>query len=507
MHVNKDLKKLHDLDNADPEKLTATERARLKKLKKLKKKKQAIEAAKAVKDVEEFHSTLQYPDDDEDADEGLDDEVERPRNVFGDDDAEDAEDDVPKSNVLHKKKKHKKVKHSNKKALTGADDEVDGSEHVRSNRTSSKMAASSTIGRSTQVSILAATNSKHKEADAFTGIPQANNVNGLLPPLSVPASVIKMLAQLTPKKPTVSVSSASTPISTGTTLAAESTQVLYQPTQSGGHASSAFATSTGAAKASATQTNATASTSSAASNIQGSGQSLGERMAAASFANLPPDERVAKLAASGLSNEQISLRTGLSLQQVMNARKKVATKSLIGDPRKLFADRLADFDEAFVEARRMYHDDPGSEIYYKAMNDFAKTMRELVKDYTDLEDPQEIALGVVSTSLRPFVLKVLKAVVDNMNAALKTVAPYLRDQERVLLADNIRVGMKTLQDNVNVEYNKAVSGLEQLYGVDLTAVKASSSKPPEIEGASTATNTTDTDNESKLDQQEQEVTK
>ena len=506
MHVNKDLKKLHDLGNADPEKLTATERARLKKRKKLKKKKQVIEAAEAVKDAEEFHSTLQYPDDDE-ADEGLDDEVERPRNVF-DDDAEDAEDDGPKSKVLHKKKKHKKAKHSNKEALTGADDEVDGSEHVRSNRTSSKMAASSTIDRSTQVSILAATNSKHKEADAFTGIPQANNVNGLLPPLSVPASVIKMLAQLTPKKPTVSVSSASTPISTGTTLpASASTQAPYQPTQSGGHASSAFATSTGAAKASATQTNATASTSSAASNIQGSGQSLGERMAAASFANLPPDERVAKLAASGLSNEQISLRTGLSLQQVMNARKKVATKSLIGDPRKLFADRLADFDEAFVEARRMYHDDPGSEIYYKAMNDFAKTMRELVKDYTDLEDPQEIALGVVSTSLRPFVLKVLKAVVDNMNAALKTVAPYLRDQERVLLADNIRVGMKTLQDNVNVEYNKAVTGLEQLYGVDLTAVKASSSKPPEIEGASTATNTTDTGNESKLDQQEQEVTK
>lgn len=506
MHVNKDLKKLHDLDNADPEKLTATERARLKKFKKLKKKKQAIEAAKAVKDVEEFHSTLQYPDDDEDADEGLDDEVERPRNVFGDDDAEDAEDDEPKSKVPHKKKKHKKTKHSNKEALTGADDEVDGSEHVRSNRTSSKMAASSTIGRSTQVSILAATNSKHKEADAFTGIPQANNVNGLLPPLSVPASVIKMLAQLTPKKPTVSVStvSASMPVAATPLPAAASTQVPYQPTQSGGHASSAFATSTGVAKASATQTNATASTPSASSNIQGSGQSLGERMAAASFANLPPDERVAKLAASGLSNEQISLRTGLSLQQVMNARKKVATKSLIGDPRKLFADRLADFDEAFVEARRMYHDDPGSEIYYKAMNDFAKTMRELVKDYTDLEDPQEIALGVVSTSLRPFVLKVLKAVVDNMNAALKTVAPYLRDQERVLLADNIRVGMKTLQDNVNVEYNKAVSGLEQLYGVDLTAVKASSSKPPEIEGASTATNTTDIGNESNL---EQEVTK
>ena len=160
MHVNKDLKKLHDLGNADPEKLTATERARLKKLKKLKKKKQAIEAAKAVKDVEEFHSTLQYPDDDEDADEGLDDEVERPRNVFGDDN-EDAEDDEPKSKVPHKNKKHKKDKHSNKKAPTGADDEVDGSEHVRSNRTSSKMAASSTIGRSTQVSILAATNSKH----------------------------------------------------------------------------------------------------------------------------------------------------------------------------------------------------------------------------------------------------------------------------------------------------------------------------------------------------------
>lgn len=489
-------KHLHDLGNADPEKLTATERAKLKKLKKLKKKKHVTDT-----DTEEFHSTLQYPDDDDD-ESGLDDDVERPRNVFSDDDDEtvsddDADSDEDSEPCTHKVKKHKKHSkkhgHSNKEALTGTDNEVDGSEHVRSNRTSSKLAASSTVAGSTQASIRATT-SNHKTADAFNRIPQSQNINGLLPPLSVPASVIKMLAQLTPKtKPTLAAASAASTVS-----------VQFQPTKSGGQVSSAFATPSTPIKPvqqAVTMTGIDNSNGNS-TGVSASVQSLGERMAAASFANLPPDERVAKLAASGLSNEQISLRTGLSLQQVMNARKKVATKSLIGDPRKLFADRLADFDEAFVEARRMYHDDPGSEIYYKAMNDFAKTMRELVKDYTDLEDPQEIALGVVNTSLRPFVLRVLKAVVDNMNAALKTVAPYLREQERVLLADNIRVGMKTLQDSVNVEYNKAVSGLEQLYAVDLTDVKASSSKPPEIEGSSTATKTTDVGNESKLEQKE-----
>ena len=464
----------HDLDNADPEKLTATERAKIKKLKKEKKKKKKHAAAVDV----EFHSTLQYPADDED-DIGLDDEVERPRNVFGDDDDDDDVDDVDDVDDDS----------DLEGALTGADDEVTGAQLARSIRTGSKATSSTQVG-SAKANIPATTSNTTKADVSGNRIPQIkSNVNGLLPPLSVPASVTNMLTQLTPKR-------------------CQLVQQSTQQNQSGGTHSTAFAASLPSipaanANTQPVQTASSANVASTASvqqsgNTSKIGQSLGERMAAASFADLPPDERVAKLAASGLSNEQISLRTGLSLQQVMNTRKTVATKTLIGDPRKLFADRLADFDEAFVEARRNYHDDPGSEIYYRAMNDFAKTMRDLVKDYTDLEDPQEVALGIVNSSLRPFVLKVLKSVVDNMNAALRTVAPYLREQERVLLADNVRVGMKTLQDSVNVEYNKAVTGLEQLYGVDLTDVKAASSKPPEIEGSSIATKSTDSGKEAKL---------
>jgi hypothetical protein len=203
-------------------------------------------------------------------------------------------------------------------------------------------------------------------------------------------------------------------------------------------------------------------------------------MAAKSYANLPPEERVAKLANDGLTNEQIAMRSGLSLKIVMDMRKKSVTKTLIGDPRKLFAERLGDFDHAFQVARTMYHDDPGSETNYRVMAEFAKTMRELVKDYNELEDPRDIAMAIANTALRPLMMKLLKTVVDNVNSALKSVAPYLKDQERTLLGDNLRVGMKSMQDSVNNDYNNAVAGLEQIFGVDLSEAKASNTKPPAV---------------------------
>jgi hypothetical protein len=210
------------------------------------------------------------------------------------------------------------------------------------------------------------------------------------------------------------------------------------------------------------------------------GGSVAAAMQARSYPNLPPEERVAKLAAEGLSNEQIAMRVGMSIRAVMDMRKKSATKSLIGDPRKLFAERLGDFDHDFQIIRRMFHDDPGSEIYYRAMVDFSKTMRELVKEYNDLEDPQETAMALARRCLQPFVEKVLKSVVDNVNSSLKAVAPYLRENERRLLADNLRLGMKTMQDVVNNDYNNAVEELAGLFGVDLTEVKVTNQKPPDV---------------------------
>lgn len=190
------------------------------------------------------------------------------------------------------------------------------------------------------------------------------------------------------------------------------------------------------------------------------------------YADLPLPERVEKLLGDGCTNEQIAMRLDISLKKVMELRKNVNTNKLIQSPREMFSRHLADFNDAFETARSIYFDDPTSEVSYKVMTDFAKTMRELVKDYNELEDPQEVARIVAHRCLRPLVLKVLKTVVDNSNVTLKTLLQFLSESEQTLLVDGIKNSLKLLQEQINVNYNEGISNLEKIYGVELDSLKA-----------------------------------
>ena len=189
------------------------------------------------------------------------------------------------------------------------------------------------------------------------------------------------------------------------------------------------------------------------------------------YADLPLEERVAKLLQDGCTNEQIAMRLDVSLSTVLKTRKTVSTKSLIKSPRDLFASRLTDFNEAFDTAKSNFYDDPTSEVNYKIMTEFAKTMRELVKDFNELEDPKELAQQIIMQALRPVIMKTLKSVVDSMNTTLKSTLPFLGVQEKVLLSDGIKNGVKSLQDAINADYNKSVGILEQIFNIDLTDMK------------------------------------
>jgi hypothetical protein len=189
------------------------------------------------------------------------------------------------------------------------------------------------------------------------------------------------------------------------------------------------------------------------------------------YPGLPFEDRVAKLAQDGCTNEQIAMRLDSSLKAVMEARKAVSKATLINSPRELFAARLTDFDEAFTTARNLYFDDPSSETNYRVMTEFAKTMRELVKDYNDLEDPLVIASVVVQKALRPLVLKMLTTIVEDLKSTSKAITPFLRDNEKVQFMDGINASVKSLQAHVNNDYNKSLEVLEQIYGVSLGNLK------------------------------------
>lgn len=189
------------------------------------------------------------------------------------------------------------------------------------------------------------------------------------------------------------------------------------------------------------------------------------------YPNLPVEERVKKLVEDGCTNEQIAMRLDMSLKAVMDARKKVRTRSLIQAPRELFSERLVDFNDAFDTAKKLFNDTPESEISYKIMCEFARTMRELIKDYNELEDPRELALVVINQGIQPLVESILKTVVDGFKATIKNVSPFLKEQERIMLNDSLTNGLRTLQDNVNGNYNNAVGVLERIFNVELEASK------------------------------------
>lgn len=199
------------------------------------------------------------------------------------------------------------------------------------------------------------------------------------------------------------------------------------------------------------------------------------------YPGLPAEERVAKLLADGCTNEQIAMRLDMSLKAVMDLRKQVRTKSLIQSPRDLFSSRLSDFNSAFDEALKLFNDTPDSEISYKILVEFMKTMRELVKDYNELEDPRELAQQITAQALRPLVQSILSVIVASMKATIKNVAPFLKEQERVMLTDSLTNGLRSLQDSVNGEYNNSVATLEKIFAVDLDTMKAHAKSKDKIE--------------------------
>ena len=476
------------LDNADPTKLTATEKAKLKK-KKLKAKKAKAARELEIEDEDESPAGLYFDTSESDEEIALDIPIHR---YLDSDDDEDEEKPKKKKKKLKDGKKKKKKKKSvardgiEDEEITGpdtAESEHDEDERV-STSTSPKALAQGSAPKSATFALLGKKASTNPSGSSYAIPRNANSI--VASSVSIPSSVTDMLArlgggsnykgyvhgadpleadtqELPTNPPAVPVPAAQLP----STHVSASASVTTTPSQAQTVPAGVQSPSTPAG------VSPTPAATPATSGIMAS-------MSAQNYTELPPEERVAKLAAEGLSNEQIALRTKLSLRTVMDLRKKSSAKSLIGDPRKLFAERLGDFDHAFQVARGLYHDDPASETNYRVMAEFAKTMRDLVKDYNDLDDPRETAMLIASRSLQPMVERILKSVVDKMQAALKAVAPYMREQERTLLADNIRVGMKTLQDAVNADYNNAVVGLEQTFGVDLTEIKITNAKPPAI---------------------------
>lgn len=191
---------------------------------------------------------------------------------------------------------------------------------------------------------------------------------------------------------------------------------------------------------------------------------------------LTENDRRMKMLASmreGLTDQQIALKFDIDLASVIRVRRDFIKTSKMNDPRALFSKRLADVDEAFEEVKQRFFDDPGNEVYLKGMNDFAKTLRELVQSYNDLEDPKAIAEMIVKRALRPMMMGQLTPIIEAMSNMQLEMSSFLPEHTRAMVETSVISATRSMQESSRVEYNRAVNTLSTLFNVDLSDMRLS----------------------------------
>lgn len=176
----------------------------------------------------------------------------------------------------------------------------------------------------------------------------------------------------------------------------------------------------------------------------------------------------------GLTDQQIAIKFDTDLATVVRVRKDFIRTSKMNDPRALFSKRLSDIDEAFEVAKDKFFDDPGNEAYMKGMNDFIKSLRELVDAFNNLENPADTADVIIKRILRPLVMGQIDPIIESLSNMQTEVSAFLPEHSRAMLETSVLGAVRRMQEASRVEYNKAVSTLSQLLNVDLTNAKITS---------------------------------
>ena len=176
----------------------------------------------------------------------------------------------------------------------------------------------------------------------------------------------------------------------------------------------------------------------------------------------------------GLTDQQIAIKFDTDLASVIRIRKDFIRTSKMNDPRALFSKRLSDIDEAFEVAKDRFFDDPGNEAHMKGMNDFAKTLRELVDAFNNLENPADTADVIIKRIIRPLVMGQIDPIIESLSNMQTEVSSFLPEHSRAMLETSVLGAVRRMQEASRVEYNKAVSTLSQLFNVDLTTAKITS---------------------------------
>lgn len=173
----------------------------------------------------------------------------------------------------------------------------------------------------------------------------------------------------------------------------------------------------------------------------------------------------------GLSDTSIALKFDTDVGTVLGIRKDYIKLSKANNPREVFSRRINDLDDAFEVARENFFENPASEIHFRAMTEFNRSLRETIAAFQELEDPNARAAEAIKRVIRPLLMDQLASTVDTMTKFKDDIVKFVPEHVKRIVETGVIEHIRRMSTTTIRHYNKAISTLEDMYGLDLDQYK------------------------------------
>ena len=175
-----------------------------------------------------------------------------------------------------------------------------------------------------------------------------------------------------------------------------------------------------------------------------------------------------QLMRDGMNDASIAIKLGMTINTVLDIRREFAKLSKVNNPRELFTQMVDDLSEAFEVAKNNFYDNSQSDINYKAMTEFSKSLRETMSAYQDLDDPAEQATDIIKRIVQPLLMACLNDAVATMSRYKDDVVAFVPEHVKKIAEAGLATHIRKLNSSTTDNYNKAVATLESILNVDLS---------------------------------------
>lgn len=173
----------------------------------------------------------------------------------------------------------------------------------------------------------------------------------------------------------------------------------------------------------------------------------------------------------GLSDTAIALRFEVDVATVLGIRRDYVKMSKANNPREMFSKRINDLDDAFEVARENFFENPASEIHFRAMTEFNRSLRETIDAFQKLEDPTARSAELIKRVIRPLLMDQLRTSAETMTRFKDDIVKFVPEHVKRIVEAGVLDHVRKMSTTTIRHYNKSIATLEDMYGLDLSQYK------------------------------------